>query len=249
MNCQDRLYRNIPPQSLARRWFLKECGVGLGAIALGQLAGAPPAQAAASRTTDPLAPKRPHFRPRAKNVIFLFMAGAPSHLELFDNKPQLAKFDGTLPPPELLKGYRAAFIEHANEVNNRMPAYVVDRVAEALNDAGKPLRGSRILAIGVAYKPGVDDRRESPALAVIERLARKGADLTFHDPFVEEIPTAVGPMRSVDLEDAAVGEQDCVLILTHHPGIDWRALASAAPLLFDTRGVTAGFDAPNVVRL
>ena len=95
----------------------------------------------------------------------------------------------------------------------------------------------------------MDDRRESPALAVIERLARKGADLTFHDPFVEEIPTAVGPMRSVDLDNAAVGEQDCVLILTHHPGIDWRALASAAPLLFDTRGVTAGFDAPNVVRL
>jgi hypothetical protein len=106
MSCQDYLYRNIPPRSLARRWFLKECGVGLGSIALGQLAGAGVAQAAA----DPLALKRPPIRARAKNVIFLFMAGAPSHLELFDNKPQLAKFDGTLPPPELLKGYRAAFI-------------------------------------------------------------------------------------------------------------------------------------------
>ena len=106
MNCQDHLYRNVPPQTLARRWFLQECGVGLGAIALGQLAGARPAFAAA----DALAPKQPHYRPRAKNVIFLFMAGAPSHLELFDYKPQLAKYDGTLPPPELLKGYRAAFI-------------------------------------------------------------------------------------------------------------------------------------------
>src|SRR5687768_2226315 len=106
MNCHDHLYRNVPPQKLARRWFLKECGVGLGAIALGQLAGGRPALASA----DPLAPKLPHFRPRAKNVIFLFMAGAPSHLELFDYKPQLAKFDGTLPPAELLKGYRAAFI-------------------------------------------------------------------------------------------------------------------------------------------
>src|SRR4029079_4311874 len=106
MSCQDHLYRNIPPQSLARRWFLKECGVGLGSIALGQLAGAGVAQAAA----DPLALKWPPIRARAKNVIFLFMAGAPSHLELFDNKPQLAKFDGTLPPAELLKGYRAAFI-------------------------------------------------------------------------------------------------------------------------------------------
>src|SRR5690242_15166893 len=106
MNCHDHLYRNIPPRSLARRWFLKECGVGLGSIALGQLSGARTAEAAA----DPLALKRPPIRARAKNVIFLFMAGAPSHLELFDNKPQLAKFDGTLPPPELLKGYRAAFI-------------------------------------------------------------------------------------------------------------------------------------------
>src|SRR6476661_6149691 len=106
MSCQDYLYRNIPPRSLARRWFLKECGVGLGSIALGQLAGAGVAQAAA----DPLALKQSPIRPHAKNVIFLFMAGAPSHLELFDNKPQLAKFDGTLPPAELLKGYRAAFI-------------------------------------------------------------------------------------------------------------------------------------------
>jgi hypothetical protein len=106
MNCQDHLYRNIPPQSLARRWFLKECGVGLGAVALSQLS----AENARAAAVNPLAPKRPPLQPRAKNVIFLFMAGAPSHLELFDNKPQLAKFDGTLPPPELLKGYRAAFI-------------------------------------------------------------------------------------------------------------------------------------------
>jgi uncharacterized protein (DUF1501 family) len=90
----------------ARRWFLQECGIGLGAMALAELLGS--SQAAAA--TDPLTPKKGHFPPKAKNVIFLFMAGAPSHLELFDNKPQLAKFDGTLPPPELLKGYRAAFI-------------------------------------------------------------------------------------------------------------------------------------------
>src|SRR5882757_1521805 len=106
MNCQDYLYRNVPPQTLARRWFLKECGVGLGSIALGQLAGAGTVQAAG----DPLAVKRPSIRGRAKNVIFLFMAGAPSHLELFDNKPELAKWDGKLPPAELLKNYRTAFI-------------------------------------------------------------------------------------------------------------------------------------------
>lgn len=106
MNCQDHRYRNVPPHTLARRWFLEECGVGLGAIALSQLSG----EHARAAATDPLAPKQPPLQRRAKNVIFLFMAGAPSHLELFDYKPQLAKYDGTLPPPELLKGYRAAFI-------------------------------------------------------------------------------------------------------------------------------------------
>src|SRR5215469_2295726 len=94
---------------ITRRWFFKQCGVGVGAIALAELLGAATASAA-TNTADPLAPKRPHFPAKAKRVIYLFMAGGPSHIELFDNKPELAKFDGTLPPPELLKGYRAAFI-------------------------------------------------------------------------------------------------------------------------------------------
>jgi hypothetical protein len=105
MTCQHDSYRNVPPQMLARRWFLKECGVGLGSVALGQLMGKK-----ALAATDPLASKIAPIRARAKNVIFLFMAGAPSHLELFDFKPQLAKYDGTLPPAELLKNYRTAFI-------------------------------------------------------------------------------------------------------------------------------------------
>lgn len=92
-------------QHTTRRWFLQECGVGLGAIACGSLLHQNDAEAA-----NALAPKQPHFPPRAKNVIQLFMGGGPSHLELFDNKPMLTKFDGTLPPPELIKDYRAAFI-------------------------------------------------------------------------------------------------------------------------------------------
>ncbi|HEY1379063.1 MAG TPA: DUF1501 domain-containing protein [Gemmataceae bacterium] len=113
MNCQDYRYRGTDPKLLARRWFLKECGVGLGAIALGNLtAGTSPA----ARRTDALAPKAPHFAPKAKRVIYLFMAGAPSQLELFDHKPQLAKFDGTLPPPDLIKGYRAAFINPSSKL-------------------------------------------------------------------------------------------------------------------------------------
>ncbi len=98
---------------VSRRWFMEQCGVGLGALSLNHLL----AQAGyAQQVGNPLSPKKPHFEPRVKNVIFLFMAGAPSHLELFDYKPQLAKFDGTLPPPELLKGYRAAFINPTSKL-------------------------------------------------------------------------------------------------------------------------------------
>lgn len=111
MNCQDHLYRHCEPGTLARRWFLQQCGVGLGAAALHSLLGQDTTAAEAGPVgVNSLAPKKAHFDAKAKRVIFLFMAGAPSHLELFDNKPELAKFDGTLPPPELLQGYRAAFI-------------------------------------------------------------------------------------------------------------------------------------------
>jgi hypothetical protein len=111
MNCQDFLYRKLDPRLVSRRWFFEQCGVGLGGMALGQLlAGSALAAPASAAPADPLAPKNPHYPGKAKSVIYLFMAGAPSHLEMFDYKPQLEKYDGTLPPPELLKGYRAAFI-------------------------------------------------------------------------------------------------------------------------------------------
>ena len=95
---------------IARRWFLQECGVGLGAVALRSLLGRADTWAVDRPGTAPFASGRPHHAPKAKRVIFLFMAGAPSQLELFDRKPDLEKFGGTLPPPDLLKGYRAAFI-------------------------------------------------------------------------------------------------------------------------------------------
>lgn len=94
---------------LSRRWFLRDCGIGLGAIAAGSL-NATEARAKTPAPENPLMPRAPHFAAKAKRVIYIFQAGAPSHLELFDNKPQLAKHDGQLPPAELLKGYRAAFI-------------------------------------------------------------------------------------------------------------------------------------------
>jgi hypothetical protein len=116
MNCQDHFYRNADPKKVSRRWFFEQCSVGLGAMALGHLLGDTLFAAAATEAADPLAPKKPHYTQKAKSVIFLFMAGAPSHLELFDYKPQLAKFNGTLPPAELLKGYRAAFINPSSKL-------------------------------------------------------------------------------------------------------------------------------------
>src|ERR1041385_491071 len=108
MNCQAFLYRGQDPSMITRRWFFQQCGVGLGAIALGQLLREN--GWAATAPLNPLAPKQPHFTPKAKRVIFLFMAGAPSHLELFDYKPALEKWNGKPPPDDLVKGYRAAFI-------------------------------------------------------------------------------------------------------------------------------------------
>src|ERR1700739_4114663 len=98
MNCQDHLYRGMKPKEVARRWFLEKCGMGLGAVALSSLLTEWGSPAPDTTPADPLAPKQPQFAPKAKRVIFLFMAGAPSHLELFDYKPQLAKFDGACPP-------------------------------------------------------------------------------------------------------------------------------------------------------
>lgn len=146
-------------------------------------------------------------------------------------------------------GYRARFIEHANEVNAQMPDYVVRRLAEALNDAGKPIRGSRILGIGVAFKAGVDDLRGSPALDVLERLAERGAEISFHDPLVGKVRIGGRDLRSIELLPEVLEDVDAVVILNAHAGLDVHALARSARLVFDTRGATSGFDAPNVVRL
>jgi hypothetical protein len=112
MNCQPHLHHGLPPQLVSRRWFFKECGVGLGAIALKSLLK----DNVVASPANPMAARKGHFTGKAKSVIYLFMAGAPSHLELFDNKPELTRFDGTLPPAELLKDYRAAFINPSSKL-------------------------------------------------------------------------------------------------------------------------------------
>jgi nucleotide sugar dehydrogenase len=146
-------------------------------------------------------------------------------------------------------GYRVGFIEHANEVNNRMPEYVATRVAEMLNDRGKAVNGSRVLGVGVAFKAGVDDLRGSPAIDVLERLAAKGADVRFHDPYVGTITIGGRELRSVPADRATLAETDAVLVLTAHPQIDVHAIVAAAPLVFDARGATVGIDEPHVERL
>ena len=110
MNCQSHLYRDLNPRFVNRRWFLRQCKVGLGAMALSQLGGNL-AMGDSATSLNPMAPKQPHFPGKVKRVIYLFMAGAPSQLEMFDHKPELAKRDGMKPPAELIEGYRAAFIE------------------------------------------------------------------------------------------------------------------------------------------
>jgi hypothetical protein len=115
MNHEEYFF-NEQRKAITRRWFFKECGVGLGTLALGSLLNGKASAANKPTLINPLSPKASHFPGKAKRVIYLFMAGAPSHLDLFDYKPQLVKFGGTLPPPELLKGYRAAFINPSSKL-------------------------------------------------------------------------------------------------------------------------------------
>jgi UDP-N-acetyl-D-glucosamine dehydrogenase len=143
-------------------------------------------------------------------------------------------------------GQPTEFVELAGEVNQRMPEFCCERVARALNDQSKPVRGSRVVILGVAYKPGVGDLRESPAIKIMGLLARSGADLVYHDDHVPELPEL--GLRSEAL-DAALAGADIAVIVTAHPGLDLEAVVESAPLVVDFRGVTRGIEAPNLVRL
>jgi UDP-N-acetyl-D-glucosamine dehydrogenase len=138
------------------------------------------------------------------------------------------------------------FIELAGKMNQAQPAYCAERIERALNDVRKPVKDSKILIVGVSYKAGVGDMRESPALKITELLRELGGDVSYHDPHVPELPNF--GLRSVDLETAATAA-DVAAIVTAHPGIDYEALAAAVPVLVDFRGVTRGIDAENLIRL
>ncbi len=141
-----------------------------------------------------------------------------------------------------MHGFEARFISLAEEVNSRMPDHVVDLVTRGLNNHRKPVNGSKVLIMGVAYKRDIDDMRESPALGIIEKLQSLGADVQFHDPYVEEIHLEGNghQMRGIELSGATVSEADCVVIVTDHRKIDYAWLAEHARLVVDTRNATRG---------
>ncbi len=138
------------------------------------------------------------------------------------------------------------FIELAGKVNQAQPAYCVERIERALNDAGKPVNGSKVLLLGVSYKGGVGDIRESPALKIAKLLRDLGAEVSYHDPHVPEV-------AELDLSSTALDEglaaADVAAIVTSHPQFDYEQIVADAALVFDFRGVTRDIDADNLVRL
>ena len=138
------------------------------------------------------------------------------------------------------------FIELAGKVNQAQPGFCVERIERALNGVRKPVNGSRVLILGVSYKGGVGDTRESPALKIIGRLQDLGAEVSYHDSFVPEL--SGHGLASVDL-DEALREADLAAIVTAHPDVNYEQVVAAAPLAIDFRGVTREIEAENLIRL
>ena len=142
-------------------------------------------------------------------------------------------------------GHHTRFIELAGEINHAMPGFVVRRLTEGLNGFGKAMRGAKVMVLGIAYKPDVDDVRETPAAEIVTQLRELGADVTYHDPHVPVFPQMRRypgdfELRSVPLTEAAVAAADAVLVVTHHAAIDWDLVARSAKIVVDTRNVMAG---------
>jgi UDP-N-acetyl-D-glucosamine dehydrogenase len=138
------------------------------------------------------------------------------------------------------------FIELAGEVNQQMPYFCTEKIVRALNEHEKAVKGSKIALLGVSYKAGVGDMRESPALKILKLLADQGAQLRYHDDFVDALPDL--RLASQPLEQVLDGV-DCAVIVTAHPGLDVERVVAEAPLVVDFRGVTRGIEAPHLARL
>ena len=143
-------------------------------------------------------------------------------------------------------GYPFRFVALAQEINAGMPAYVVRRLQDALNDVGRPLRGSTVLLLGVTYKPDIADQRESPAIPIAAELAAKGATVAYHDPHVPTWQAGDATLACVADLEAALRDADATVLLVHHTAYDIEAIEAGAQLLFDTRGVSSS---PGTIRL
>ena len=150
-----------------------------------------------------------------------------------------------------LHGFEARFIDLASQVNAYMPHYVIDRISEALNERKKSIKGSSILILGVAYKKDVSDTRESPAFEIITGLEKKGARVSYHDPYVPEFKLNSRCLRSVKLTQANLKNKDCVVIITDHSCFDYQSITRSAKLVVDTRNATAksGRNLKKIVKL
>jgi UDP-N-acetyl-D-glucosamine dehydrogenase len=146
-------------------------------------------------------------------------------------------------------GFECRFIELAGHINSSMPDYVVERVAEALNTARKPINGSRVHLFGVAYKRDVNDVRESPALDILELLGRRGAALSYSDPFVPELRHNGRTMTSVDVAAVLREPPDCGVICTDHSAFDYEGMVRSGALIVDTRNALKKYDSPAIFRL
>ena len=149
-------------------------------------------------------------------------------------------------------GHNTRFIELAGEVNTAMPQYVVDRVADALNEDGKAVKGCRVCVLGVAYKKDVDDSRESPAFEILERLRDRGAELSYNDPHVPTLPRMRHHdlnLDSVELTPDFLAEQDCVVLVTDHSAYNYARIVAHTRLFVDTRNATAGCKVPAGCRV
>ena len=145
-------------------------------------------------------------------------------------------------------GIEARFIELAGYINGQMPHFVVEKVQNALNNCSKAVRGSHVHILGVAYKRDIDDVRESPALDIIHLLQRRGAKVTFSDPYVPSIRMEEGILSSIDALEA-VSQADATVIVTDHVRVDYKPIVERAALIIDTRNALRGFGAANVIRL
>ena len=147
--------------------------------------------------------------------------------------------------------YSARFIELASEINTGMPRFAVSKIQDALNLQKKSINGSKVLIIGVAYKPDIDDLRESPALDVILYLKQKGAEVSYHDPYIPSIDHEEIELESIPNLNESIKTADCVAIITNHSSYDYEQILKDAKLIVDTRNALGakGKNNPKVVRL